>query len=58
MTLTPHRRTANEPAIHVDNRFLGPILITGILIAAHLSFGILEGYSRTGLAIAAASGPS
>ena len=26
-----------------DNRFLGPILITGILIAAHLSFGILEG---------------
>jgi hypothetical protein len=37
-----------------DNRFLGPILITGILISAHLSFGILEGYSRTGLAIAAA----
>ena len=37
-----------------DNRFLGPILITGILIAAHLSFGILEGYSRTGLAIAVA----
>jgi enediyne biosynthesis protein E5 len=37
-----------------DNRFLGPILITGILISAHLSFGILEGYSRTGLAIAVA----
>jgi Na+-transporting NADH:ubiquinone oxidoreductase subunit NqrB len=39
-----------------DNRFLGPILITAILIAAHLSFGILEGYSRTGLAIAVAMG--
>jgi Na+-transporting NADH:ubiquinone oxidoreductase subunit NqrB len=37
-----------------DNRFLGPILITGILISAHLSFGILEGYSRTGVAIAVA----
>ena len=29
-----------------------PLLITGILLAAHLSFGILEGYSRTALAIA------
>jgi Na+-translocating ferredoxin:NAD+ oxidoreductase RnfD subunit len=37
-----------------DNRFLGPILITGILIAAHLSFGILEGYERTALAIVTA----
>ena len=37
-----------------DNRFLGPILITGILISAHVSFGILEGYSRTGVAIAVA----
>ena len=32
-------------------RYLAPLLITGILISAHLSFGILEGYSRTGLAI-------
>jgi Na+-translocating ferredoxin:NAD+ oxidoreductase RnfD subunit len=37
-----------------DNRFLGPVLITGILIAAHLSFGILEGYERTALAIVTA----
>ena len=37
-----------------DNRFLGPVLITCILISAHLSFGILEGYSRTGSAIAVA----
>src|SRR5258706_4146829 len=27
------------------------LLITGILVSEHLSFGILEGYSRTGLAI-------
>ena len=33
------------------NRFLPPLLITGILVAAHLSFGILEGYDRTALAI-------
>jgi len=32
-------------------RYLAPLLITGILVSAHLSFGILEGYSRTGLAI-------
>ena len=37
-----------------DNRFLGPLLITCILISAHLSFGILEGYERTGVAIVTA----
>ncbi len=40
--------------ITLDNRFLGPILITCILVAGHLSFGILEGYERTGVAIATA----
>jgi enediyne biosynthesis protein E5 len=40
----------------LDNRFLPPILITCILISAHLSFGILEGYGRTGAAIATAIG--
>ena len=38
----------------IDNRFLPPLLITSILLTAHLSFGILEGWERTGLAIAAA----
>ena len=33
------------------NRYYPPLLITGILISAHLSFGILEGYSKTGTAI-------
>ncbi len=36
------------------NRFLGPILITCILVIGHLSYGILEGYERTGAAIATA----
>jgi hypothetical protein len=38
----------------IDPRLLPPLLITAILITAHLSFGILEGYSGTGLAIATA----
>ena len=37
--------------IRLDNRFLPPLLITSILLTAHLSFGILEGWERTGLAI-------
>ena len=38
----------------LDNRFLPPLLITCILLTAHLSFGILESYQRTALAIATA----
>ncbi len=41
-------------SVSIDGRFLGPILITCILIAAHLSFGILEGYGPTGVAIVTA----
>ena len=40
--------------ITLDNRLLPPFLITCILVSAHLSFGILEGYERTALAIATA----
>ena len=36
------------------NRFLPPILITCILLAAHVSFGVLESYERTALAIVTA----
>jgi enediyne biosynthesis protein E5 len=36
----------------LDNRFLAPVLITGILLVGQLSFGILESYTRTLLAIA------
>src|SRR5215210_9328589 len=37
-----------------DNRFLAPLLITCILLGGQLSFGFLESYSRTALAIIAA----
>ena len=42
--------------VRLDNRYLPPLLITSILLTAHLSFGILEGWERTGLAIATAIG--
>jgi len=34
-----------------ENRYLAPIFITSILVVGHLSFGILESYWKTGLAI-------
>src|SRR5262245_14279918 len=37
-----------------ENRYLAPMFITCILAAAQLSFGVLESYSRTMLAIGAA----
>lgn len=40
----------------MSNRLVPPFFITFILISAHLSFGILESYTRTGLAILTAIG--
>jgi Na+-translocating ferredoxin:NAD+ oxidoreductase RnfD subunit len=40
----------------VDNRYLPPLLITCILAAGQLSFGFLESYTRTALAILTALG--
>jgi Na+-translocating ferredoxin:NAD+ oxidoreductase RnfD subunit len=40
--------------VSLDNRYLAPALITCILVAGHLSFGILESYQLTLLAIATA----
>lgn len=40
----------------IDNRFLPPLLITTILVVAHFTFGILEAYEKTALAILAAIG--
>jgi len=40
----------------LDTRYLPPLLITSILLGAQLSFGILEGWERTGLAIVTAIG--
>lgn len=40
----------------IDHRLLPPILITSILVTAHFTFGILEAYERTAVAIASAIG--
>jgi Na+-translocating ferredoxin:NAD+ oxidoreductase RnfD subunit len=47
---------AGRSRLRIDNRYLPPLLITAILIAAHYTFGILEAYERTALAIGAAIG--
>ena len=45
-------RLAPRRLLSLDNRFLAPALITGILLVGQLSFGILESYDKTLLAIA------
>ena len=40
----------------IDNRFLPPILITVILLTGHFTFGILEAYEKTLVAILSAIG--
>ena len=40
----------------LDNRYLPPLLITSILLGAHLSYGILEAWYTTALAIGTAIG--
>ena len=50
----PARRTPRstlQALLSPQNRYLAPVLITCILLAGHLSFGILESYPRTVLAI-------
>ena len=42
--------------MRIDNRLLPPLLITSILLSAHVSFGILEGWERTSVAIVTAIG--
>ncbi len=47
---------AGPRRLSLDARYLPPLLITSILFAAHLSFGILEGWQATVVAIATAIG--
>jgi Na+-translocating ferredoxin:NAD+ oxidoreductase RnfD subunit len=49
-TMTPPPST-EASRFRVDTRYLAPLLITCILAAGQLSFGFLESYSRTALAI-------
>ncbi len=54
-TVRTPEQEAHSPAQRrgwsLDNRFLAPVLITGILLVGQLTFGILESYARTLLAI-------
>jgi Na+-translocating ferredoxin:NAD+ oxidoreductase RnfD subunit len=49
---TPAAQGGPRRLLSLDNRFLAPVLITGILLVGQLGFGILESYDRTVLAIA------
>ena len=56
--ITPTPPTVDAPArkkIRFDNRYVAPLFITCILLVGHLSYGILESYQRTALAILAAA---
>lgn len=44
---------ARLKGLSLNRKYIPPLLITGILLAAHLSFGILESYDKLLIAIAA-----
>jgi Na+-translocating ferredoxin:NAD+ oxidoreductase RnfD subunit len=49
--LPPPAPTQRKPLFSLDNRYIAPAFITCILLVGHLSFGILESYPKTLLAI-------
>lgn len=49
--VTPPATAPRKPFFSLDNRYTAPAFITCILLAGHLSFGILESYQKTLLAI-------
>jgi enediyne biosynthesis protein E5 len=49
--MPPQAPIQRKPLIRIDNRYIAPAFITCILLAGHLSFGILESYQKTLLAI-------
>ena len=49
--LQPPAPTRRKPLFSLDNRYIAPAFITCILLVGHLSFGILESYPKTLLAI-------
>lgn len=53
-TLAPPAAAPRRGFLSIDNRYLPPLLITCILIGAHFSFGILEAYRQTAVAIVTA----
>jgi enediyne biosynthesis protein E5 len=53
--IPPSPSAAHKKAL-IDSRYVAPIFITSILLVGHLTFGILESYPRTLLAIGTAIG--
>src|SRR5712675_1682529 len=53
VSLTPQPSSSGgwKQFVSLDNRYIAPIFITCILLVGHLSFGILESYQKTLLAI-------
>jgi enediyne biosynthesis protein E5 len=49
--ISPPAAAPRKPFFNLDNRYIAPAFITCILLAGHLSFGILESYQKTLLAI-------
>lgn len=50
----PTLEVAGRRKIRFDNRYIAPLFITCILLVGHLSYGILESYEKTALAIVSA----
>lgn len=53
VALNPPVQT-RERKFRFDNRYVAPLFITCILLVGHLSYGILESYKKTALAISVA----
>ena len=51
-TIPPENGARRKRILSLDNRFMPPLFITLILLAGNVSFGILESYQKTLLAIA------
>src|SRR6266545_2729177 len=51
--ITPALEVAERRRLRFDSRYVAPLFITCILLVGHLSYGILESYRKTALAIAA-----
>ena len=52
----PTANAVKRRGISLDNRFIPPVFITLILLAGQLSFGMLESYQKTALAIVVSIG--
>jgi Na+-translocating ferredoxin:NAD+ oxidoreductase RnfD subunit len=52
--ISPTLEVPRPRRFRLDNRYIAPLFITCILLVGHLSYGILESYEKTALAIVSA----